>query len=150
MDSPRYVLYSEFTGTEAPFQDHVDIRHDLENRASGRMVLDIRKLHTNSGKVLHGGMVMTLLDIAMSTAARHQDAQSRVAVTVELKVNFLRPCGCAGEQVDAHGFVRHATRTLAFCDGELRNEAGEVLATASGTFRFIRRAPADAPALTQE
>ena len=138
MSSKQFMRYSEFAGKEAPFQDHVDMRYDPGEDGRPRMVLDIQPNHLNTGKVLHGGMVMTLLDVAMSASCNASDPQRRATVTIELKVNFLRPGGCNGDRVIASGNVRHITRSFAFCDGELRKAAnGELLATGSGTFKFV-------------
>jgi len=136
-DTPQ--RFSDFMGVEASFQDYVDIRYAPAADGSPQMLVDIDTRHINMGKVLHGGMVMTLLDVAMATMCRHHDALRRGAVTVELKVNFLRPCGKAGERVIATGRLRHATTHLAFCDGELRDSADMLLATASGTFKYVTR-----------
>lgn len=142
MPSSQFLRYSEFAGVEASFQDHLDVRVEpTTDEGRWRVVLDIRKMHTNSGKILHGGVVMTLLDVALGTACRIEDPLQRTAVTVELKVNFLRPGGRVGDRVSAKGFVRHATRSLVFCEGELRNDANELLATASGTFKYLEYPP---------
>ncbi|MNR47449.1 hypothetical protein D3C85_1665510 [compost metagenome] len=51
----------------------------------------------------------------------------------------MRPGGQSGDVLSAQGFLRSSSRSLAFCDAEVRNEAGELLATASGTFKYIKR-----------
>jgi len=60
---------------------------------------------------------MALLDMAMALAS---DEQQRGCVTVEMKNNFLRPAGNVGD-VKAFGMARHDSRSLAFCEAELRN-----------------------------
>src|SRR5690606_12160542 len=51
--------------------------------------------HTNSFGVAHGGVIMTLLDVAMAHAARslHKDRPDGGPglVTIELKTTFMRP-----------------------------------------------------------
>ncbi|MDE2415102.1 MAG: PaaI family thioesterase [Comamonadaceae bacterium] len=82
----------------------------------------------------HGGVVMTLLDSVMSRAAGERpDAPSRTAVTVEMSSRFHRP---ARGPLLAEGWVVHASRSLCSCAAELRDEQGQLVATASGTFKY--------------
>ena len=82
---------------------------------------------------------MTLLDVAMALSASDNDEARRGVVTVEKKTSFLRPGGEVGEILEAHGKVLHHTRSIAFCEGELRNSAGVVVASASGTFKYVNK-----------
>ena len=46
--------------------------------------------HLNSHAIVHGGALMTLLDVSMATSARSlQDDMSMV--TIEMKTSFMRP-----------------------------------------------------------
>lgn len=98
----------------------------------------------NSFGVLHGGACMTLLDVVMAHAARSSnlamgDASPGV-VTVEMKTSFMRP----GEgRLRAVGKILHRTSTLAFTEGQVFNAAGALCAHATGTFKFVRRLPAE-------
>ncbi|WP_231492934.1 PaaI family thioesterase [Zestomonas thermotolerans] len=89
--------------------------------------------HLNDWQSAHGAVIMALLDMAMALAS---DEQQRGCVTVEMKNNFLRPAGNVGD-VKAFGMARHASRSLAFCEAELRNSQDEVVTTASGTFKYL-------------
>jgi uncharacterized protein (TIGR00369 family) len=134
------MRYSEYVGAESSFQDLLDLRYDAGQNGEACMVLAIQPMHLNAGKVLHGGVAMTMLDVAMANQCRERDALGRRAVTVEMKTSFLRPAGGVGDHLVASGLVRHVTQSMAFCDGELRDGAGTLLATASGTFRFLSEA----------
>ncbi len=82
----------------------------------------------------HGGVVMTLLDSVMSRAAGElPGAPSQTAVTVEMSSRFHRPARGA---LLAEGWVVHATRSLCSCAAQLLDEQGQVVATASGTFKY--------------
>lgn len=97
----------------------------------------------NSWSVLHGGVTMTLLDVAMAHAARSpfegREPDARGVVTVEMKTSFMRP-GIG--RVVAKGRLLHKTVSLAFCEGTLHDEKGELLAHASGTFKYLKALPA--------
>ncbi len=104
--------------------------------------LELREDLTNSWGVAHGGVTMSLLDVVMAHAARSPskpggDAQPGV-VTVEMKTTFLRP---GQGRLFATGRRLHRTATLAFCDGEVRDAAGRLVGTSSGTFKFLGGLP---------
>lgn len=131
----RYADY----GIDVPFLDHLEIFLLPMESGEIQLIVDLQHKHMNGGMVTHGGMVMTLLDMAMALAGRRGDPQQRVCVTVEMKSNFLRPAGVQGNRLLAQGTLRHNTRSLAFCDGELRDQGGALLATASGTFKYTKQ-----------
>ncbi len=58
------------------------------------------------------------------------------APTLELKVSFLLPA--APGRIVGAGRVVHRGGSIAFLAGELRDGAGELLATATATARIIR------------
>ena len=134
------IPYSEFLGHEAPFMDYVGLKTYACEDGVRRMVMKLEHRHLNVALSTHGGVILTLLDVAMASACRLQDAGGRPCVTVEMKASFLRPGGSEGEYIEARGIVRHITKSLAFCDGELRGENGDLLATASGTFKYLSKA----------
>ncbi len=99
--------------------------------------------HLNSWSVLHGGVAMTMLDVAMAHAARApfagHEPDPRGVVTIEMKTSFLAPG--LGRLV-ATGRVLRRTTTLAFTEGSLLDEKGELVAHATGTFKFLKALPA--------
>ena len=101
--------------------------------------LEVRPEMQNSWAVAHGGVVMTLLDVVMAHAARSaRDASEHGApgiVTVEMKTSFMRP---ATGRLAATGHLLHGTRSMAFCEGSVHDEAGKLCAHATGTFKFLR------------
>jgi uncharacterized protein (TIGR00369 family) len=113
------------------------------DNGQAQIALAPRDDQMNSWGVLHGGVTMTLLDVAMAHAARSpfdgQEADPRGVVTVEMKTSFIRP-GVGG--VVAHGRLLHKTASLAFCEGSLLGADGTLLASASGTFKYLRALPA--------
>jgi uncharacterized protein (TIGR00369 family) len=108
--------------------------------------LDLAQTHLNSFDVAHGGVVMTMLDVAMAMAARSQSAaadpnQGPGVVTVEMKTSFMRP---AEGRLRATGVLLHRTATLAFCEATLFDPADRACARASGTFKYLRALPGGA------
>ena len=52
---------------------------------------------------------------------------------MEIKVNFIR---ASKGRVLAVGRAMRSGKSLVFCEGEARDEAGDVLAKATGTFKL--------------
>jgi uncharacterized protein (TIGR00369 family) len=85
---------------------------------------------------IQGGFLAAMLDDTLGPALVATLADDEFAPTLELKVSFLRPA-CAG-RLTGRGRVLHRSGTIAFLTGELRDDTGEVLATATATARVIR------------
>ncbi len=103
----------------------------------GRAVvaLDLAPRHLNSWQVAHGGVLMTLLDVAMASAGRSLDSSAPGAVTVEMQTTFLRPAQ-GGTRLLAAGHAYHRSGTMAFCEGEVRDAQDGLIAKAMGIFKF--------------
>jgi acyl-CoA thioesterase len=52
--------------------------------------LQLHARHLNSWNVAHGGVIMTLLDVAMAVAGRSLDPSAGGGVTVEMKTGGAR------------------------------------------------------------
>lgn len=108
--------------------------------SESRIALDLRAELTNSHGLGHGGVTMTLLDVAMAMAARAPTEAGGEAtasvMTLEMKTSFLRP---ALGRLLAQGRRLHATTSFAFCEGEVRDVQGQLIAHATGTFKVLHR-----------
>jgi uncharacterized protein (TIGR00369 family) len=107
------------------------------------ITLMLREELTNSWGVAHGGVTMTLLDVVMAHAARSPKQpghpQSPGVVTVEMKTSFMR----AGlGRLHSKGTLLTRTASLAFCEGSVFDEKGELIAHATGTFKYLKGLPA--------
>ena len=114
---------------------------ELWQAADGRSELrmDIARTHLNHRDVAHGGVLMTLLDVAMAQAARtlHRpgEAVGPAVVTIEMKTTFVRP---AAGRLAARGHVLHRTTATAFCEASVFDDAGRLCAHSTGTFKYVR------------
>jgi uncharacterized protein (TIGR00369 family) len=92
---------------------------------------------TNSHGMAHGGLLMTLLDVAMAHAARSvfPGTDDPGVVTIEMKTSFLRS---SRGLLTARGTLLHKTVTMAFTEGHVLDEQGHLCAHATGTFKYVR------------
>ncbi|HZP05952.1 MAG TPA: PaaI family thioesterase [Terracidiphilus sp.] len=84
---------------------------------------------------LHGGIIATLLDEAMSKSVR---ARGIVAMTRRLEVEYLRPVP-SGSQIRLEGRVMRSDGRKHWVEAKILDESGTVLAEGKGLFIEIRR-----------
>jgi acyl-CoA thioesterase len=94
--------------------------------------LALRPDHMSRAQRAHGGLLFSLLDTCLGRAVLEHLPQGRGCATVEMKINYFRPVQHGRVQTRAR--LREMTRRLAYAEGEIRNEEGKRLASASGTF----------------
>jgi uncharacterized protein (TIGR00369 family) len=125
-----------------PFVELLGMELQRFDPGESEIHLELRDELTNSWSVAHGGVTMTLLDVAMAHAARSPDAAGGElqpgVVTIEMKTSFMRP----GEgRLVATGRRLHRTASLAFCDGSVHDVQGRLVGHATGTFKYLKGLP---------
>jgi uncharacterized protein (TIGR00369 family) len=132
----------DFT-VKIPFVELLGLELISFEGGQAEIALSLRDELTNNWSVLHGGALMTLLDVVMAHAARSPNqpgiAESHGVVTVEMKTTFMRP-GLG--RVVAKGRIVHRSASMAFCEASLFDEAGAIVAQATGTFKYMKGLPA--------
>lgn len=125
---------------DIPFANHLGLRIVELRDGRSRVELDAQRHHLNSHEVAHGGVLMTLIDVSMAMAVRSLDPDPQRnqtgSVTIEMKVSFMRP---GTGRLRAEGRCVHRTATLLFCEGDVFDETGQIVARGSGTFKLIRK-----------
>lgn len=99
--------------------------------------LTITPAHCGAPGVAHGGAIMSLMDTALGAKAlTHALPLGKVASTVELKVNMLRPVH-EGRSLEARAQIQSAGKTLLVLSGTaVERESGRTVAFAVGTFNL--------------
>jgi uncharacterized protein (TIGR00369 family) len=121
-----------FFGLEVPFLALLGVQSQLWEKGHTTLMLEPRPELTNHFGDVHGGVVTTLLDIAMSSAARSLYPDAAGVVTMDMSLQFMRS---ARGTLHAEGRVVQGGKSTAFCEAELRDAAGERIAKAIGTFK---------------
>lgn len=114
----------------------------------GRMLL--RREMLNSNEMVHGGVFMSLLDFGCGLAGCHvpPGTPPRRCVTLSMTTNFL--ASAHEGELTVRARRTGGGKTVFFAEAEVTDAAGQVLAKATGAFRYIaskdRRDPSQPPA----
>jgi uncharacterized protein (TIGR00369 family) len=92
--------------------------------------------HANPAGMVHGGVLTTLIDHALSAIAWEATGR-RACVTVQLDTQFLAPV-IPGAFLKATGRVVRATRSLVFMRGEV-SVGDEVVLIGSAVLKVLQR-----------
>jgi uncharacterized protein (TIGR00369 family) len=122
----------DYFGLEIPFARHCGVKALASEAGRTRLLLPLSPTSTNQMGVFHGGALLTLLDIAMGSAARV--TAGAWVVAVDLQTAFIAP---GRSDVIGEGHVLRAGRSLVFCEGEIRDQTGVLIAKASGVYKII-------------
>lgn len=93
----------------------------------------LNESHRNSAGMVHGGVVDTLADHALSALA-WEAAERRPCITIQLGTHFLSPIQ-PGDFLEARGAVVQQGRSLIFMEGRLSVGKRDV-ASASGVWKL--------------
>lgn len=116
-----------------PFVSHLKILTETLGEGTARLSLPIEPHLTNSIGTVHGGVIMSLLDVALCTAARTLHPDSLGVITIDMSTSFIG--GGSGARLLAEARVLKNARNMTFVEGEAKNEDGSLVAKAIGTVR---------------
>lgn len=111
------------------------VREDGPGKASCRMFPEAR--HSNLGDMVHGGAILTFIDMALFAGGRLAGANVMRAVTLDLSTRFLGR-GRIGVPLDAEVELLRETKRLVFLAGKVVQQ-GELVASFSGALRKASR-----------
>ena len=129
-------MYDLF-GVDIPFATYCGVKPVDSGPGHCRLAVTMRDEHMNHLGIVHGGVILTMLDVAMGSAARLAYGSS--VITVDMQSAFLAP---GRGDLSAEGRVVRPGRSLIFCEGEVRDAEGALIAKASGLFKIAKAAPA--------
>jgi uncharacterized protein (TIGR00369 family) len=116
-----------------PFVSHLKIQTEALGEGSARLSVPVEPHLKNSLGTAHGGLIMSLLDVALCTAARTLHPDSLGVITIDLSTSFIG--GATGSRLLAEARVLKDGRSMIFVEGEAKNEDGSLVAKAIATVR---------------
>ncbi len=127
------VEYAREYQKKIPFVAHLKILTEALGEGSARLSMPVEAHMKNSLGTAHGGVIMSLLDVALCTAARTLHPESVGVVTIDLSTSFIG--GATGARLLAEARVMKDSRSMTFVEAEARNDDGSLVAKAIATVR---------------
>jgi uncharacterized protein (TIGR00369 family) len=127
-------IVEDLRGRIAASPFHTAFGVSVERARAGEVHLawEARPEHRNLQGLVHGGVLATLVDIAMGLAVRSVVGPSRRHVTIDLSVQYLR--AASPGRIEAVGTTLRVGSQIAFAEGSVIDASGRVLVRASGTY----------------
>ena len=120
--------------SRVPFMHLLGVHREFSQDGRARLAVEARPEIENLIGAVHGGVVATLVDVVMASAAVSRIDFTRTAVTLNLNTSYLQP---GRGRLTADGEVVQADDEMAQCRAVVTDESGRVVARATGTFRYL-------------
>jgi len=125
-------------GADSPYHDLIGLVLEEWRDGYARLVCETGPQHVNRSGIVHGGVILSLVDQAAAFAGLWCSVPGnlRKAVTVDLDCRFTGQV--AGGRVIAEGRVASAGRSIFFARTEVFDAEGRMVAFGASTHRWRR------------
>ena len=120
-----------------PFVSHLKILTETLGSGTAQLSVPVEPHLTNSLGTVHGGVIMSLLDVALCTAARTLHPESVGVITINMSTSFIG--GGKGAKLLADARVLKDGKSMSFVEAEAKNDDGSIVAKAIGTVRVLKK-----------
>lgn len=119
------------------------IGFDMRVAEPGQIVMELEPHEglENTIGLLHGATAAALLDTAMGCSISTMLPAGRSAVTLDLKLTYLRPLSVRSGRISAEGKLIKLGRQTSYAAGFVRDGAGHLAVHATATFSMMGEAP---------
>ena len=111
-----------------PFDEFLGLEYNKLDDHNLQIILPIQDLFINSAGVIHGGIISSLADIAISNLLPANEEGLQQVVTVDLNVSFLKPA--FGTYLMANAKIEKQGKTLIHTECSIYNDKQELVAKA--------------------
>ncbi len=119
----------------SPLADQLHITNAGANDGHAVYRLHVAPELLNPHGVLHGGAVYVMVDYSMGGAVMSVLPPGDITATIEIKISYL--AGVRGGVLTADTQIIKRGRRVMFLESKVTDEAGKLVATASGSFAVI-------------
>jgi len=102
----------------------------------GTATLKIRPEHLNRSGVVHGGIMMTLIDVACSVAGQYRPPGEPPVLSASISITTSFVGNVDRGMLIATGRKTGGGKRIFFAKGEVRDAKGNLLAQGEGVFRY--------------
>ena len=130
---PGYTIYDPhdpFETRAGPFW------WSKQEDGSNHFILKVTERHCNTYGIVHGGLMMTMIDLVLVAVAKVEPGDR--FVTVSLNSEFVSS-GRQGDLIEARATLTRRGRSLSFAQGQVTSE-DRILLTASAVLKPIKSA----------
>ena len=115
------------------FRKWLGVEYTIMEDGHAVVHMNVRPEMQNLRNMCQGGIVASLIDVAMATAAAggNYDTRLRPMATLELKVNYLS--GATGDRLEAVADVLKLGSRSAVVRCDVKTDKGDICATGLGT-----------------
>lgn len=110
------------------------MKFDVIEQGKVEYKMSITESHLATPFAAHGGSISALMDATMGVCALSQViSEDKVVSTIEMKISFIAP-GLLGDTLFGTANIIKPGKRILFVEGEIKNQNGNVIAIATGTF----------------
>ncbi|WP_284035800.1 PaaI family thioesterase [Neobacillus sp. 114] len=114
------------------FRDLIGLQIEDIGDGTATLSLAVQDQLLQGARMVHGGVITTLIDSVIGSAVRSVMSEQTISLTAELNINFFRPA--TQGRIFAEGRVINRGKLLAVGVGDVKDEAGKLLATGRATY----------------
>ncbi len=116
------------------------IGYSLTAVEKGRVIFSLEpsEVHLNPFGTVHGGIITTILDAAMTGSVLSAIDTGFGCSTIEIKVNFIRAISQLSGTIMSEGRIEHLGKKIATAQARLYDDKRNLCALAMGTVSIFR------------
>lgn len=122
----RYKEVYEMFIIKQPFDEFLGFKYKKIDDNNLQIILPVQDQFINSAGVIHGGIISSLSDVALSNLIGANEDGIQQAVTVDLNVSFLKPA--TGTYLKANSKIVKQGKTLIHTECSIYNDKEEIVA----------------------
>lgn len=132
----QYVNFLKETINTSPFPSLLSFELVDIKQGFAQFEMTMEKKHLQPWQIAHGGVIASLIDSAAFWAIWFSIPAGDGLVSVDLKLNYLRPAD-RGKLI-AIGKEIKTGKTLGYAEAEVRDESGSLVAHGTSTLMILK------------
>jgi acyl-CoA thioesterase len=109
-----------------PFDEFLRFQYKRIDDDQVQITMPVQELFINSAGVIHGGLISSLADVALSNLLPANEDGIQQAVTVDLNVTFMKPA--VGTYLTANAKIEKKGKTLIHTECSIFNDKEDMVA----------------------